>query len=200
MISFTVISICPELAPTGTLVAILVVVEEDTVAGLPLNDTVGVVKKFVPEIFTRAPTAPLNGSNPTNVGVLSTVKFVLLDMVIPLTVTAIGPVNAFAGTVTSMLVVVDEFIVADIPLNATEGVVLKFVPEMVTMAPTEPLEGLRPVMVGVDKTTKLFELKTVTPLTFTEIFPNVAPAGTEVVMLFVLEAVTTAVVLLNFTT
>ncbi len=200
MISFTVISICPELAPTGTLVAILVVVEEDTVAGLPLNDTVGVVKKFVPEMVTGVPIAPLSGSNSTNVGVSSTVKFVLLDMVTPLTIIEIGPVNAFTGTVVFMLVVVDEFMVAGIPLNATEGVVLKFVPEIITIAPSEPLEGLKPVIVGVDKTTKLLELNTVTPLTFTEIFPDVAPAGTEVVMLFAFEAVTTAVVLLNFTT
>lgn len=200
VIPLTVNDIGPELAPVGTLVAILDVVEEDTVAGVPLNDTTGVVRKFVPEIFTGVPTAPLKGSKSISVGVASTVKFEPPVIVMPFTVSEIGPVNAFTGTVTFILLVVDEFTVAGIPLNETEGVVLKFVPVIVTMAPSEPLEGLNPIIVGVDRTTKLFVLRTVTPLTVTEIFPEVAPEGTVVVRLPVLEAVTTAVVLLNFTT
>ena len=200
VIPLTVIDIGPELAPVGTLVAILDVVEEDTEAGVPLNDTTGVVRKFVPEIFTGVPTAPLKGSKSISVGVASTVKFEPPVIVMPFTVSEIGPVNAFTGTVTFILLVVDEFTVAGIPLNETEGVVLKFVPVIVTMAPSEPLEGLNPIIVGVDRTTKLFVLRTVTPLTVTEIFPEVAPEGTVVVRLPVLEAVTTAVVLLNFTT
>ena len=200
VIPLTVNDIGPELAPVGTLVAILDVVEEDTVAGVPLNDTTGVVRKFVPEIFTGVPTAPLKGSKSISVGVASTVKFEPPVLVMPFTVSEIGPVNAFTGTVTFILLVVDEFTVAGIPLNETEGVVLKFVPVIVTMAPSEPLEGLNPIIVGVDRTTKLFVLRTVTPLTVTEIFPEVAPEGTVVVRLPVLEAVTTAVVLLNFTT
>ncbi len=158
VIPLTVIDIDPELAPIGTLVAILNVVEEDTVAGVPLNDTTGVVRKFVPEIFTGVPTAPLKGSKSIMVGVSSTVKFEPLVMVRPFTVMEIGPVNAFTGTVAFMLVVVDEFTIADIPLNETKGVVLKFVPVIVTMAPSEPLNGLNPVIVGVDRTTKLFVL------------------------------------------
>ena len=39
----------------------------------------------------------------------------------------------------------------------------------------------------------------VTPLTVTDMLPEVAPAGTVVVMLLVVEAVTVAVTLLNFT-
>jgi hypothetical protein len=199
VIPFTVIKIGPELAPIGTLVAILDVVEDDTVAAVPLNDTMGVVIKFVPEIFTGVPTAPLKGVNPVIVGVLSTVKFEPLVIVTPFTVMEIGPVNAFAGTVVVMVVVDDEFTLANIPLNVTEGAVLKFVPVRVTIAPSEPLDGLNPVKVGVAKTTKLAVLTMVTPLTVTEIFPDVAPAGTVAVILLVVEAVTTAVVLLNFT-
>lgn len=200
VIPFTVINIGPVFAPVGTVVAILDVVEEDTVAAVPLNDTMGGVRKFVPEIFTGVPTAPAKGAKFVMVGLSSTVKFDPLVIVRPFTVIEIGPVNAFRGTVALMLVVVDEFTIAGIPLKDTEGVVLKFVPDIVTMAPSEPLEGLNPVIVGVDKTTKLFVLRTVTPLTVTEIFPEVAPAGTVVVILPVVEAVTTAVVLLNFTT
>jgi hypothetical protein len=40
----------------------------------------------------------------------------------------------------------------------------------------------------------------VTPLTVIDIFPEVAPGGTVVVILLAVDAVTTAVVLLNFTT
>lgn len=199
VIPFTVIKIGPELAPIGTLVAILDVVEDDTVAAVPLNDTMGVVIKFVPEIFTGVPTAPLRGVNPVIVGISSTVKFEPLVIVTPFTAMEIGPVNALAGTVVVMVVAVDEFTVANIPLNVTEGVVLKFVPVRVTIAPSEPLDGLKPVKVGVAKTTKLAVLTMVTPLTVTEIFPDVAPAGTVAVILLVVEAVTTAVVLLNFT-
>jgi hypothetical protein len=133
------------------------------------------------------------------VGISSTVKFEPLVIVTPFTAMEIGPVNALAGTVVVMVVAVDEFTVANIPLNVTEGVVLKFVPVRVTIAPSEPLDGLNPVKVGVAKTTKLAVLTMVTPLTVTEIFPDVAPAGTVAVILLVVEAVTTAVVLLNFT-
>jgi hypothetical protein len=133
------------------------------------------------------------------VGISSTVKFEPLVIVTPFTAMEIGPVNAFAGTVVVMVVVVDEFTVASIPLNVTEGVVLKFVPVRVTIAPSEPLDGLNPVKVGVANTTKLLVLTTVTPLTVTEILPDVAPAGTVAVILLVVEAVTIAVVLLNFT-
>lgn len=68
------------------------------------------------------------------------------------------------------------------------------------MAPTEPVAGLNVVMVGVASTTKSGALKIVTPLTVIEIFPVVAPGATAVVRLVAVEAVTTAVVLLNFKT
>jgi hypothetical protein len=71
---------------------------------------------------------------------------------------------------------------------------------MATLAPTAPLVGLRLVIVGVDDTVKLSALVAVWPLTVTEMVPLEAPAGTVVVMLVVVEAVTVAVMLLlNFT-
>jgi hypothetical protein len=200
VIPLTVTRIRPEFAPAGTLVAILDVVEDETTADVPLNVTTGVVSKFVPEIFTSVPTAPLNGVNPVIVGVGNTVKLETLAIVTPFTVIEIFPEVAPSGTDVVMLVVVNEVTAAGIPLNETEGDVLKFVPVIVTMASIAPLLGLKLVIVGADSTTKLFVLVTVTPLTVTEIFPEVAPDGTLAVMLLVVEAVTTAVVLLNLTT
>jgi hypothetical protein len=71
---------------------------------------------------------------------------------------------------------------------------LKLVPRIITVAVTAPLSGLKLVIVGVGSTVKLEELFTVipVPLTAREIGPVVAPAGTEVVMLVVVAAVTIA--------
>jgi hypothetical protein len=66
--------------------------------------------------------------------------------------------------------VVAAVTVAVVPLNLTTlfaGVVLKFVPEIVTVAPTAPFDGENPVKVGVGKTVKLEALVNVTPLTVT---------------------------------
>jgi len=89
------------------------------------------------------------------------------------------------------------------PLNSTsfsEGTVLKSVPVIITVAPSEPVEGENPVIIGVPNTVKLDALVTVTPLVVTDIGPVVAPAGTLVVSRVGLEAVTTARVPLNRTT
>jgi hypothetical protein len=79
------------------------------------------------------------------------------------------------------------------------GVVLKFVPEIVTVAPGAPWLGLNPDMVGSGNTVKSLALSMVTPLTVIEILPVVAPFGTIVDTLVVVDVVTTAIVLLNFT-
>lgn len=202
VIPFTFMEMGPEVAPDGTLVAILDVVEVVTEANVPLNDTVGMVMKFVPVIVTTVPTAPLVGLKPVTVGEANTVKLAALEMVTPLTVIEILPVVAPAGTLAVMLLVVDAVTVADVLLNFTTlfaGVVLKFVPEIMTVALTAPLDGLNPVRVGVANTVKLVALTIVTPLSVTEILPVVAPAGTVVVMLVFVDEVTTAAVLLNFT-
>ena len=163
----------PEVAPTGTVVVSDVIVAAVTVAVVPLNVTTlfaGVVLKFVPEIVTVAPTAPLPGVNEVNVGVGSTVKVEALVKVSPLTITCIFPDVAPAGTVAVNEEAVAAVTIAFVPLNLTTlfaGVVLKFVPEIVTVAPTAPLDGENPVMVGVGKTVKLDALVSVTPLTVT---------------------------------
>ena len=67
-------------------------------------------------------------------------------------VTEILPVVALAGTTATSWVVVPELSVAVMPLNLTvlePSVALKFVPVMVTLVPTAPLEGENVVMVGM---------------------------------------------------
>jgi hypothetical protein len=203
VIPFNVKEILPVVAPEGTVVIILVDVEPVTIDGVLLNCTTlfaGVALKFVPLIVTVALNAPLVGVKAVIVGVGNTVKFVVPVIVTPLTKIEIGPVIAPAGIVAVMLVDVDAITLAITPLKETvlfEGVVLKLVPEMVTVAPSAPLEGLKLVIVGAGNTVKFVVLVTVTPLLVNVILPVVAPAGTVVVMLVAEDTEIIAGVLLN---
>ena len=196
----------PVVAPRGTRVVIVVAVAADIVAATPLNVSTllaGVVLKFVPVIVTVAPIAADAGFRSVMVGVGNTLKLATLVTVTPLTVTEIGPVVAPAGTVVSRLLVLASVTTAAIPLNLTTlfaATGLKFVPEIVTVAPGAPLAGLKLVKVGEGKTVKLVELINVKPLTVTEMGPVPAPTSTFAVILVVVDAVTSAVVLLNLTT
>ncbi len=149
--------IFPVVAPTGTTVLIVVAVLDDTVADTPLNLTSltdGVALKFVPLIVTVAPWGPLAGVNPVIVGAgeAVTVKFVALVAVAEEpTTTVILPVVAPTGTLVVIFVVVLVVTTAVVPLNFTTlfaGVVLKFVPFTVTVAPTGPEVGVKLVIVG----------------------------------------------------
>lgn len=86
------------------------------------------------------------------------------------------------------------------PLKATVGEALKFVPVMITGALGAPLAGLNPVMVGVGSTVNVGPV-TVTPFNVNVTGPVVAPAGTVVVNFLPLgfEIVTTASVPLKRT-
>ena len=202
----TVTTTFPVVAPAGTgttmLVALQLVI---VVAVVPLNVTVlvpCVEPKFVPVIVTDVPTAPDVGLRLVIVGVASTVKLDPL-LATPPTVTTTFPVVAPAGTVTTMLVALQLVIVAAVvPLNVTVLVPCvepKFVPVIVTDAPTAPDVGLRLVIVGVASTVKLDPLLA-TPPTVTTTFPVVAPAGTVTTMLVALQLViVVAVVPLNVT-
>ncbi len=197
-----VTDIGPVTAPAGTKVVILVALEDITDADVPLKNTDGDGLKLVPEIITVAPTAPLVGLVFVMVGVGSTVKFEEDVTVTPLNVKEINPVVAPTGTVVVMEVVVEALTVAGVPLKLimfSTGLVLKFVPVMVTVAPTAPVEGAKPVIDGDAKTVKLSTLVMVTPLVVTEIGPGPAPDGTVVVMLVALEEVTTAIIPLKST-
>lgn len=72
-------------------------------------------------------------------------------------------------------------------------------PEIITVAPTAPLTGAKPEMVGVGNTVKLKALVTVTPLVVTSIGPVTAFKGTVVVMLVEFDEVTVAAVPLKET-
>jgi hypothetical protein len=180
-----------------------VVVDAVTTLVVPLKLTVfseGTLLKSLPVIVTATPYAPLVGLNPVIEGVPKTMKFVALFILMPFTVTEIGPVPAPTGTDVVMLVELDAVIEAAILLNVTIGVVRKFVPLMITVVPLIPEVGLKLVIVGVANTSKPV-LETVTPLVVTDIEPSIAPVGTVVVILVGELRVTLVDVtlLLNFT-
>jgi hypothetical protein len=115
-------------------------------------------------------------------------------------VSDIFPDVAPGGTVTVIVVDVEAVTVAVVLLNLTTlfaGVVLKFVPVMITVEPTAPLDGLKPEMAGVGSTVKLDALVIIIPLVVIAIGPDPAPEGTVVVMLVAVEADTTATIPLN---
>jgi hypothetical protein len=203
----SVTEIGPVEAPGGTVTVSVVADAPVTGALIPLNSTtllLGVVLKLVPEIVTVAPTAPVVGLKPVIVCKGRTVNIEPLVRVNPLTVIEIGPVTAPAGTKVVKVVVVAAVTVANVPLKRTifsSGVVLKFVPKIVTSAPGAPLVGVNPVKVGVGSTVNVPALVTVTPvpLTSTEMVPVVAPEGTSTVKVVADAPVTVARVPLNRT-
>ena len=64
------------------------------------------------------------------------------------------------------------------PLKRTAVVPLKFVPLIVTLLPTVPLDGVKLAIVGAGMTVKLAALAAVPPGVVTLTGPVVAPAGT----------------------
>lgn len=112
---------------------------ELTIMGIPLPGPGSVLKKYSAALMIGAFNE----------------KLVLLVTFNPATVTRIGPVVVPAGTVTVKLVAVLAVTMASTPLNVTvllEGVVLKFVPDIVTELPTFPDVGEKLLMVGGEAT------------------------------------------------
>jgi hypothetical protein len=133
-------------------------------------------------------------------GAATTVKLTPL-LATPDTVTTTFPVVAPLGTVAAMLVALQLVAVAVVPLNFTvllPWVEPKFVPAIVTEAPTAPDVGDKLVMLGVARTVKLLPLL-FTPLANTTTLPVVAPDGTGIFMLVALQLVGVPVVPLNLT-
>ena len=206
----TVTAIAPVLAVAGTVTDNEVAEATVTVAVTPLNLTVllaGVVLKFVPVIITVMPAAPLVGEKLKIVGVLAVVVLtvkLLAELAVTLpTVTAIIPELAPEGTFTINEVAVAAETVATVPLNLTillASVELKFVPVMVTVAPTAPLAGEKLVIVGSGTVTvKLVGEVVVKPPTVTSIAPVLAPTGTVTVKDVAVAAETVATTPLNLT-
>lgn len=69
-----------------------------------------------------------------------------------------------------------------VPLNATELAPVNAVPVIVTDAPTPPLLGVKPVIVGAGMNVKFVELCAVPPGVVTEMGPVLAPDGTVAVI------------------
>jgi hypothetical protein len=201
----TVTTTFPVVAPVGTSVTILVAVQLVGVAAVPLNLTVlvpCVAPKFAPVIVTVAPTNPDVGFRLVMLGAGTvTVKLTPL-LATPPTVTTTFPVVAPVGTVTTMLVALQLVAVAAVPLNLTvlvPCVAPKFAPAMVTVAPTNPDVGFKPVMLGPGEVTVKLTPLLATPPTVTTTFPVVAPAGTVTTMLAALQLVAVAAMPLNLT-
>src|SRR6267378_3428928 len=83
------------------------------------------------------------------VRVSCTVKLFVLVAVPPCVVTLSGPVVAPSGTVASIAVSEVTVKLALTPLKATAVAPVKFVPLIATLVPTDPLVGVKPVMVGL---------------------------------------------------
>ena len=112
------------------------------------------------------------------VKVAFTLKLVALVAVPADVVTVMRPVVAPVGTVAR--IEVSEFTVklAPTPLNATAVAPERFVPVMVTAAPTAPLVGVKLVIVGGLMTVNTPVLVAVPSAVVTLSGPLVAPAGT----------------------
>ncbi len=107
----------PVVALAGTGTVMLVSLQLDGVADVPLNVTEPapcVVPKLTPEIVTRSPTAPDVGDRLLILGATEKVTPLLMS---PPTVTTTGPVVAPAGTPTVMLVALQLLGAAAIPLK-----------------------------------------------------------------------------------
>jgi hypothetical protein len=153
----------PFVAPAGTGALIVVDVQLVGVVGVPLKFTVPVVvPKFVPVMVTETPTAAEVGDRLVMLGAATTVNTLPL-LATPPTVTTTLPVVAPVGTVATMEVALQLVVVAVVVLNFTVPVVPKFVPVIVTEAPTAPEVGDRLVMLGVGRTVNAFPLLS-TPL------------------------------------
>jgi hypothetical protein len=200
---FTVTTTLPVVAPAGTGTLIEVLAHVVGVPGVPLNVTVLVpwlVPKLVPLIVTDAPTAPEVGVKLVMLGVGRTVKLTPV-LATPLTVTTTLPVAAPVGTGTCIEVLLHAVGVAVVLSNTTvlvPCVVPKFVPAIVTNAPTGPELGVRLVMAGVSRTVKLTPALA-TPFTITTTLPVVAPAGTGTLIEVLAQAVGVPSVPLNVT-
>ena len=112
--------------------------------------------KFDPLIVTGVPTLPDVGDRVVILGVGTTVKLTPL-LLVKFTFTTTLPVVAPLGTGTVILVLlqfeVGDTVPTDVPLKVTVLVPCvdpKFVPVIVTEAPTAPDMGNKLLMVGLD--------------------------------------------------
>ena len=108
--------------------------------------------RLLPLIVTLVPIGPLVGLKPLIVGGgggIVTLKLALLVALPVGVVTVIGPVVAPAGTVALICVLPPTVKLAFVPLKVTFDAFWNHCPLIVTVVPTRPLVGLKPLMTGV---------------------------------------------------
>ena len=143
----------PVVAPAGTVVTIWEYELKNTTAAIPLNDTVlfvAVGSKLVPVMVTVVPSGPLDGVKLVIEGV--TMKLVKDTALTLSDVTVIGPVVAPAGTEVTIWEDVLLITTAATPLNDTVFFVAvgSKLPVIITVVPTEPLDGVKLVILVGD--------------------------------------------------
>src|SRR6266849_591072 len=195
----------PVVAPLGTAAVMLAVLQLVAIAAVPLNFTVlvpCVAPHFAPPIVTEVPTGPDVGFKLVMLGAGTvTVKLTPLLTTPPIVTTTL-PVVAPAGTGTTMLVALQLVGAAATLLNATvlvPCVAPKFAPLIVTDAPTNPVVGVKLVMLGAGTVTVKLTPLLATPPTVTTTLPVVAPLGTAAEMLAAPQLATVAAVPLKVT-
>ena len=153
----------PDVAPFGTIAVIDEVVQLEIDAEVPLKVTEPCeVPKLLPVNVMLAPMSPVAGVNALINGAGTTVNATAL-LAIPPTVTTTLPVDAPVGTTAAIeLELQDVILEADTPLNLTELApweVPKFLPVMVTVAPTAPLFGESAVIDGAGPANPMLGLR-----------------------------------------
>lgn len=134
-------------------------------------------------MVTDVPAGPDVGERPDIDGATTTVKLTPL-LEVPPTFTTTFPVVVPEGTGALIEVALQLVGVAAVPLNLTvlePWVAPKFVPVIVTTAPTPPEVGARLLMAGAMTMVNFTPLLAL-PLTVTTTFPVVAPEGTGTVI------------------
>ena len=116
------------------------------VAGTPAMVTWLAPTKALPEIVTVAPAAPDSGLKPVMRG--CTVNDPACCVTPPSAVTVTGPSVAPLGTVACSWVGETTVNAAAVRLNATRLIKLRPVPVTVTVSPTPPVDGERPLITG----------------------------------------------------
>jgi hypothetical protein len=171
------------------------------VAAVPLNATAPgpcLDPKFAPVIVTAVPTCPVVGDRLVIIGACTTVKLLPL-LGTPPTVTTTFPLVAPLGTGAVIEIAFQLLGIATVPLNVTVLVPCidpKFVPIIITDAPTAADVGHNLVMLGVGRTVNDAPVLE-TPFTVTTTVPVIAAVGTGATILVALQLLGVAVVPLN---
>jgi hypothetical protein len=197
----TVTTTLPVDAPLGTGTTILLTPQLVGVPAVPLKVTVLVPcgdPKVFPLIVTAVPNIPEVGERFVMLG--GTVKLTPLLATPPAATTKTLPVVAATGTATVILEAPQFVGLAAIPLKVTvPWLDPKFVPEIVTVAPTAPVVGKRVLMLGAGVTVKGTPALAIPPAAVTTTLPVVVPVATVATILVALQLVIVSVFPLNLT-